>query len=75
MRPGRLWQQAHEAHGGHAFAAAAFTDDAECLAGFQREIDIVHGDQQAVIGLETDAQITNFEKRCRHHLVPPDLRL
>src|SRR4029450_5033197 len=46
----------------HALPGAGLTDDADDLAGIERNIDAVHGPERAAMGLEVDRQIADFEQ-------------
>lgn len=59
----RLGQQAYEAHGCDAFAAAAFSDDAQALAASHGEGDVVHGAERPGFGIKGGGEVSDFEER------------
>ena len=59
----RLLQQAHQRQRGDALAGARLADDAERLAGGDREADAVDRAHDAGVGEELRAQIAHFEDR------------
>jgi hypothetical protein len=48
------------------FARAGFVDDAEDLAGCDREEDVVERQQLPAAGRELDAEMVDLEERRRH---------
>ena len=78
---GRLLEQAHDRTGSDAFAAAAFTDDAEGGLAREVEVDAINGADDALVGEKVGTQITNFKNVIRsgshchwnlpvHHRIP-----
>ena len=62
---GRRRDQAHDGHGGNAFAAAAFADKADRLAGADGEVDVVKNADESVLGAEPDGQPFDRKQRGR----------
>ena len=58
---GRGGDQAHKRERGDALARAAFADDAERFATLEVKRDIVDSVDDAILRLELDLQVTNFE--------------
>ena len=56
-------QQAREGHAGHAFPAAAFADQCEHFAAFERERDIRDGGLKSAVGSELNGKFFDVEQR------------
>src|SRR6476620_3025319 len=54
--------QAHDRQAGDALAGAGLTDDPECLAFLDAEVDAVDGLDDAVVGLEVGLEVVDFEE-------------
>ena len=59
-------QQAQHRQRGHALAAAGFADDAERLAGADRERHAVDGPRDAVLGEEVGLEVLDLEQGRGH---------
>jgi hypothetical protein len=67
-------QQAQDREGGHALAAARFTDDGKRLVASKRQRQIAHGRVPGAANAKFGAQIADRENRiviCVHHRVIP----
>ena len=62
--PGRV-EQADDRRAGERLAGTRLADDAEHLAGRDRERDVVERQQRAAARRELDAQVADFEQRVR----------
>jgi len=62
----RLGHQPHHRQVGHRFTRSRLAHNPQCLAGGNRKRHPVHRPDQAVVGLEPDFQVFNFQQRLGH---------
>ena len=68
--------QPHEGERGHRLARAGLADDADGLAGIDRERHVIDGDHDSAVSLEFDPEVLDRDQRLRRLAVRParDLR-
>ena len=67
----RRVEQADDRRAGQRLAGARFADDAQDLAGRDRERDVVERDQRAAARGELDPEMANVEQRVGHAALEP----
>jgi hypothetical protein len=60
-------REACERKGRETFAAAAFADHGDALAGLNGQRDIAHGRGQRPVAPERDGKLVDLEQGMRHH--------
>ena len=71
---GRAVDDVHDGRRGHALAGAAFAEDRQCLAGIEMEVDAAHRLDDALCGVELDAEVQDLEQMVlglAHGFLPP----